>query len=226
MSSDEDSDDIPISELRKRKKKKPPPPPSSSSSSSESSEEEDDDDDVPISELAKKRKVAVPKPQPQQQPTTAKKKKSVNFESQFYETSRGMLVQALLRRWWYAIEWPSKEALEKVPEENFEVLPAFPGVHICTSGDRLGTLVDHRDHEKSPCLTNLMKMKTKDIKALVKTAYEVQIKQLTKREPNSPVIKQLTKEMKDADKINPDKADAEAKNAVATYFKMTKGRRG
>ncbi|RYY81998.1 hypothetical protein EON63_14270 [archaeon] len=50
----------------------------------------------------------------------------------FYEdTDKGMLVQRLLVRWWYSIEWPIKEEIGTAPE-GYESLEGFPGVFIST----------------------------------------------------------------------------------------------
>lgn len=212
---DDSDDDVPISELRKRKA------------------QDDSDDDVPIAQLVKKRKdddvakkrlvdkkTPVDKKPPVDKKTDKKKKKKSSAESVFYETQRGRLVQALLRRWWYVIDWPS-EAAEKVPEEHFEVLPGFPGVHICTSGARLGEIIDHRDHTTSPCFTNLYKKPTRELKALVATAIDKQIQQLD----DDAMIKSLKADAKDLSRINPDKADTEANKAVQVYDAARRGRK-
>lgn len=50
----------------------------------------------------------------------------------FYEdTDKGMLIQRLLVRWWYAIEWPIKQEIG-TPPEGYESLEGFPGVFIST----------------------------------------------------------------------------------------------
>lgn len=50
----------------------------------------------------------------------------------FYtETAKGMLVQRLLVRWWYAIEWPKPEEIGQ-PPVGYESLEGFPGVYIST----------------------------------------------------------------------------------------------
>lgn len=244
---DEDDDDVPISELVKKRQAKV--------ENELHSPDEDDDSDVPISELVKKKpaikgankrtmtekksktvrktqqnvdKSSPKKRQPIQeilQPAKKKKASGGNHEAVFYETQRGKLVQALLRRWWYAIEWPSKETREIKPDENFEELPAFPGVHICTSGPRLGEIVDHRNHSKSPCFTNLYAMPTGKLKSLVATAYNNQIKQLTDREPDSPLLTGLKKEMIEAARIDADKADTQARKAMIAYENNTKAKR-
>lgn len=44
--------------------------------------------------------------------------------------SQGEMVQKLLCRWWYAMEWPAKEDLKPAPP-SFEALEGYPGVFIC-----------------------------------------------------------------------------------------------
>ena len=54
-----------------------------------------------------------------------------NAADVFYETDKGALVQKLICRWWYAIEWPSKADLSKPVPPGFEQLDGYPGVYIC-----------------------------------------------------------------------------------------------
>ncbi|KAJ1450800.1 hypothetical protein M885DRAFT_531339 [Pelagophyceae sp. CCMP2097] len=188
----------------------------------EDNEEGDDDDDVPIAKLVKK-KESVEKPRkPKSAPASAakapKKKAGGEREKTFYESKRGAIVQALLRRWWYAIEWPSKECKEKKPEACFETLPAFPGVHICTSGDRIGDIVDHRDHSKAPSFKMLYTKPSEELKKLLVTAYQNQIDALIEAEGEGVgYASELRKEMALALKINVDKSDADAIKAVRAY---------
>lgn len=113
----------------------------------------DSDDDLPILELIKKRKREVekenvkiksesskpkPKPKPSNSNSTSENnsKASKSYGSgrsaDFYEnTKKGLLVQKLLVRWWYAITWPKPEDLS-TPPPGFESLDGFPGVYIST----------------------------------------------------------------------------------------------
>lgn len=60
--------------------------------------------------------------------TQSASKRSIAF---YEETKKGLLVQRLLVRWWYAIEWPKKEEIGQ-PPEGYESLEGFPGVFIST----------------------------------------------------------------------------------------------
>lgn len=58
------------------------------------------------------------------------------------------MVQKLLCRWWYAMEWPAKEDLRPAPV-SYEALEGYPGVFICVEvsvggvlGDEVGLLVE------------------------------------------------------------------------------------
>lgn len=59
---------------------------------------------------------------------TGSAKRSMAF---YEETDKGMLVQRLLVRWWYAIEWPRPEEIGQ-PPVGYEALEGFPGVFIST----------------------------------------------------------------------------------------------
>jgi single-stranded DNA-binding protein len=118
---------------------------SSDESSSEEESSDDDDDDKPIGQLLNKRK----QENAASSSSSAKKvSKSADGESskksskassaaakkstEFYtDTDKGNLVQKLLVRWWYAIEWPKPEDIGN-PPPGFEPLDGFPGVFIST----------------------------------------------------------------------------------------------
>lgn len=57
----------------------------------------------------------------------AKTKSGIIYE----ESTKGALVQKLLVRWWYAIEWPKAGEVEDAPA-GFEALDGFPGVFVST----------------------------------------------------------------------------------------------
>ncbi len=51
--------------------------------------------------------------------------------AEFYETQKGDMVQKLLCRWWYAIQWPKPEEIGQ-PPDGYESLDGFVGVYIST----------------------------------------------------------------------------------------------
>jgi len=189
----------------------------------------DDSDDVPLATLARKKSAGVKKsparkPATRKAPTTStarsKKQKGSDAEQAFYGTLRGKLVQEFLRRWWYAYDWPAKDALEREPEEGYESLAAFPGVHICTleGNDRFGKVQDHRDHSTSPCFLNFYKKPSEELKTLCLSAFEKQMAQLLKAEPdNERYIQKLKGELRGVERIDAAKADREAVAAVREY---------
>jgi len=213
-------------------KKKAPPPPSSSdddaddeSSDDDGSDSDSDDSDVPLSALSKKRKPAAkaaPRAKKASRRTSTKpqKRKGGLAEAAFYETSRGMVLQELLRRWWYVVDWPSAEAKAtpvKDPE-CWEKMDGMPGVHLCWKGDDIGKVVDHRDHSVSPCFKNYYTKPTAELRDLVLKACAIQMAQLLEAEPgNERFIRELKKVIADVTRVNPAKADVEAAKAVKQY---------
>ena len=184
--------------------------------------------------LARKKSAGSAKKSPARKPASrkaptasarSKKQKGGEAEQAFYGTLRGKLLQEFLRRWWYAYDWPSPQAIEKEPEAGFESLVAFPGVHICTlEGDeRFGKVQDHRDHASSPCFLNFYKRPSAELKALCLKAFEVQMAQLLKAEPdNERYINKLKREQRDIERVDADKADREAVAAVREYERARK----
>ena len=228
-------------------RKRAPPPPASSSSEEEEDEDDDDDDgdddddesdsddsDVPLAALSKKKKAkaapAAKKPRRSTSPrpgrsgeasTKKGKPKGGLAEAAFYECQRGQVLQQLLRRWWYAVDWPSEEAKNKpvIDPACWERLEGFPGVHLCWKGDRRGELVDHRDHSTSPCFANYHVKPTQFLKDLCLKACEVQMKQLLEFKPMNldVAVRDLKKVIADVTRVDCAKADAEAAKAVKAY---------
>jgi hypothetical protein len=180
---------------------------------------------VPLSALSKKRKPAAkaaPRAKKAGRRTSTKpqKRKGGLAEAAFYETSRGMVLQQLLRRWWYVVDWPSAEAKAapvKDPE-CWEKMDGMPGVHLCWKGDDVGKVVDHRDHSVSPCFKNYYTKPTAELRDLVLKACAIQMAQLLEAEPgNERFIRELKKVIADVTRVNPAKADVEAAKAVKQY---------
>ena len=189
---------------------------------------------MPLATLARKKSAGSAKKSPARKPASrkaptasarSKKQKGGEAEQAIYGTLRGKLLQEFLRRWWYAYDWPSQQAIDKEPENGFESLVAFPGVHICTlEGDeRFGKVQDHRDHAQSPCFLNFYKRPSAELKELCLKAFEVQMAQLLKAEPdNERYISKLKREQRDIERVDADKADREAVAAVREYERARK----
>jgi hypothetical protein len=220
---EEDDDDVPISQLIAKK------------------QEEDSDDDLPIAKLIEKRGIKpkeVVKSQKKKEKGTEKAQKSSDKEKSaspkrsepprkakdtvirstsdsdnFYETSKGQLVQKLLVRWWFAYEWPRAEDIGQ-PPAGYEQLDGFLGVFVSTQvksflfasnyyskpsaqADTLGKILDLRDKKQCPSLSNFIKKPSSELKDLCITALENQIKAVRELEGDESIIKDLTKDLRE-----------------------------
>jgi hypothetical protein len=138
--------------------------------------------------------------------TTARK--SIAF---YEETSKGMLVQRLLVRWWYAIEWPKKHEIGQ-PPHGYESLEGFPGVFISTKSDSLGTILDLRNKTNCPSLRNLSNWPSSELRSTCITAYEAQMAILKAQEGDECALyRTLKAELKEVRRVDCDKADKEAR---------------
>jgi len=210
----------------------------------------DSDDDLPISELIKKRKLAAaqsdskakeikPERKAKQEPPpetkivkkndeptkrTSKPSSSYRYRSSvFYEdTEKGYMVQSLLVRWWYAINWPTEEDIG-VPPPGYESLDGFKGVFVSTRTDSLGEILDLRNKETCPNLHNLSSYHASKVKELLIIALEKQIEIVNKLNDEdsktcgdvgraSVLLTDLKSELKKVIKIDAKNAEAEAKD--------------
>lgn len=129
--SDSD-DDRPISELIKKRlnTRESSTGNNKASKKQKVGSEESDDDDKPISKLGKKESKL--KHEEKAESTSKRTSSATQLQSEYYlETEKGKLVQRLLVRWWYAIEWPKKEDIGIAPS-GYEPLEGFLGVYIST----------------------------------------------------------------------------------------------
>lgn len=130
----------------------------------------------------------------------------------FYEeTQKGLLVQRLLVRWWYAIEWPKADEIGQ-PPDGYESLDGFVGVYISTKSDSLGTIVDLRNKDNCPSLANLCAWPSARLKETLELAYAKQMEVLAEHEgEDCKLYRSLKAELKEVRKIDCDKADKEAR---------------
>eukprot|EP00934_Nitzschia_sp_Nitz4_P004896 Nitzschia sp. Nitz4//scaffold119_size111653//48219//49115//NITZ4_004189-RA/size111653-processed-gene-0.186-mRNA-1//-1//CDS//3329533833//4886//frame0 len=224
-------DDEPLAGLRKRR--------SSSSKvnyAEDNDDDDDDEDDVPLSSLAsppKKKKPAASKPtkakpkakttkQPKETTSSAptSSKPTTDFKSAsdaLYrsECQKGLLIQRLLVRWWYAIEWPSPKSIPEEAPENYDALDGFPGVFVCSQGEDVGKILDMRDTENKPCFQNMAKKSAEELKTLLVQALEEQKRQLVASEGSgTSTEKELDTLLKWAAKVKPAAADKEAEKVL------------
>jgi len=207
------SDDAPISSL-KSKKKSPPK--------------------KAKAKPAKKTTSAKKKAAPKKKATSAKKKKPakksakakaaassstsnhMSASSEMYsQCDKGKLVQSLLARWWYAYEWPDPKCLEESTPKGYDALDGFPGVYICAEGGDVGKFIDKRDHSQSPSFNNFAKKDSEELKEMLLTAIEKQMKVLIGHEGEGTDTERSLKVLqKWTQKLNCPKADKQAEKVL------------
>jgi hypothetical protein len=141
--------------------------------------------------------------------TTSSSGNSKNYEwasAALYGTNcdKGLLVQRLLCRWWYAYDWPATTGTaaqvassSTMPEtvssssrtngppaptipadvdlNHYDTLDGFPGVYICTAPEgHVGHLLDTRDASTAPTFGNLAKKSAQELQQLLILAIEAQ----------------------------------------------------
>lgn len=218
---DEAEEDDPIKSNKRRK----------SSVDSDSDDSDDsDDDDIPLSQLVSppKKKKSPAQPKKKKSPAPPKKKTISKQESNTSEPIvhktiagaifdsgcvKGMLIQRLLCRWWYAIDWPT--GIPDKPPKNYDSMDGMPGIFVCTSGDDVGKIKDCRDIESRPSFSNFLEKPSSELRDLLITAIEQQTKALIEVEGSGTVTEKELKEMlKWAKKVNAAKSDSESKKVL------------
>ncbi len=216
---EESDDDEPLSAMKSKKRKAIPEDEEDQSSS--------DDDDVPLASLkspAKKaNKPSAKKKAPakkKDKPAKATNKKEVKAatkgsfstaSSALYgtECQKGLLIQRLLCRWWYAYTWPDN--IPDEPPKHYDTLDGMPGVFVCTSGSEVGKIKDTRDMSKCPNFRNFANKPASELKELLIKALKAQKEILVAKEGSgTDTEKELNSYIKWAEKLNPDKAEKEA----------------
>ncbi|CAM9581475.1 unnamed protein product [Ectocarpus sp. 12 AP-2014] len=144
--------------------------------------------------------------------------KLVTRSGVLYETKKGEMIQKLLCRWWYALEWPAKKDLRPAPP-SYEALEGYPGVFICVEGDDIGKLLDVRNKETCPCFTNFAKKSSEELKGLLETALTTQKEALIAHwGKNVAEEANIDRELKWLKSVDPAKADKAAVRALAGKF--------
>ncbi|KAF4322612.1 hypothetical protein BBO99_00003779 [Phytophthora kernoviae] len=156
----------------------------------------DSDDDIPISGLAKRKKIKAEvsvkpgrKATPSARPSPRKTKKRVikikirqqECTEELYETLKGRLAQELLCRWWYAMEWPRKKK-QAHKLHGVQELDGFPGAFIRVKGEDLGSIMDTRSAAGKPSFLHFFAMSSGDLLALLLRAYDRQMEVLIEHE--------------------------------------------
>mmetsp|Transcript_19955 Transcript_19955/g.30824 ORF Transcript_19955/g.30824 Transcript_19955/m.30824 type:complete len:295 (-) Transcript_19955:5838-6722(-) len=138
---------------------------------------------------------------------------------------KGLLVQRLLCRWWYAMEWPDPSSLPDKTPKHYDAMDGFPGVYVCTSGDNVGDIKDYRNMEACPNFNNFAKKPASELQTMLTDALIRQKELLIKHEGKgtAPAIeKEIDAHLKWAQKLKPDAVDKEAVKVLkAAKLKLT-----
>ena len=127
------------------------------------------------------------------------------------ECEKGMLIQRLLCRWWYAFEWPDPKTLPAQPPDKYDALDGFPGVYIGTAAENVGHIQDLRNAQAAPTFVNFARKSSEELRDWLVTALQQQTQQLVAAEgPGTATEKELATLLKWAKKVNVAKADKEA----------------
>jgi hypothetical protein len=207
--SDDDDDDIPLASLMKPKATVPKAKKNGKSAVK-----------APPKKKAKKAKEAAkPTLKITKQSSTVSTKSSngdkkyewASFALYGTECDKGLLIQRLLCRWWYAITWPDPSKIPEKPPKKYDSLEGFTGVYVCTSGDKVGDIMDLRGKEECPSFANFARKSSQELRELLLKALEEQKKQLVAAEGTGTTTeKELNTLIKWATKVKVDKADKEA----------------
>lgn len=206
---DDSEDDVPLASLAKRK-------PTVTSKHTNGS--------VPKSKVATPKKVAsattasVKKKKPTKSTSTVSNSSNADktYESAsaaLYGTQcdKGLLIQRLLCRWWYAMTWPDPATLPVRPPKRFDALDGFTGVYVCTEGDKVGQIRDLRDKTTCPSFQIFVRKDAEELRQLLLKALEEQRAQLVAKEGSgTPTEKEIDQLVKWAKKVNTTKADKDA----------------
>lgn len=240
---DDDDDDIPIAILMQRKKeakekeareKAAAAPPaakkpkladdkgssqakSSSSKSSSNEKKGKEKSKSTTDDKTKKAKSSTSRASASSSSSSSKSSASSTLKStDFYDTTeKGMLVQRLLVRWWYAIQWPKCGDYGQ-PPTGYEPLDGFPGVFVSTSTNALGKILDLRNKQTCPSLRNFVAKSAGELQELCVKAYEEQIRQLIEAEGEDTMLEAtLRRELKEVKKINSEKAEKQSRALCA-----------
>jgi hypothetical protein len=201
-------------------------------------DDDDEDDDVPLAALKKsspskskpkakssssKKKKAKEAPKSPSKPAPSSSKSSsteyLSASAALYESEckKGQLIQKLLCRWWYAVTWPDPSTLPEKPPKHYDELNGFQGVYVCTSGDKVGHILDMRDKESCPSFSNYAKKSSRELKELLLKALEEQKRQLIEAEGSgTQTEKEINDEIRWVNKKigKPDDADKEASKVL------------
>jgi hypothetical protein len=220
---DSDDDDIPLASLVAKKPAAKSKPPLKTKNGNKKST-------TTAAAASKKRKTASSSTKTSSTTATSSSSSKKNYEwpsAALYgtESTKGLLIQRLLCRWWYAITWPDPSKLPDKPPKYYDSLDGFPGLYVCTSQPgggpaangnktktkKVGHILDLRDPDLAPDFTHFAKKPSQELQDLLLKALEQQMEQLIQVEgKGTPTEKELKQLITWTKKVNPTKADKEA----------------
>ena len=144
---------------------------------------------------------------------------------------KGLLIQRLLCRWWYAYTWPDLDhPVQPIPDlKQYDALDGFPGVYIGTAAEVVGQMYDTRDLSKAPSFRNFAHTSSGELQQLLITAIEEQKRQLLSHHQqgmnsadashnnDDVTIKDLDTILKWTRKVNTNKADKDAMTVLKAH---------
>jgi len=145
-------------------------------------------------------------------PSTASSNNAANAKIKaFYdETAKGKLIQNILIRWWYGVEWPKVNEIPD-PPVGYETLDGFPGVFVGTRTDNLGVILDKRNSKTCPNFKNMKKKTSAELKEICTKCVQGQIAALVEAEGSGTKLEgELKKLLSEVRGVDTDKADRKA----------------
>ena len=181
----------------------------------------------------KKKTTATSKPSPAKSKSSSSSTTTATSSNKSYEwvsaalygsgCDKGLLIQRLLCRWWYAYTWPDLEhPVKPIPDlKLYDSLDGFPGVYIGTAAEVVGQLYDTRDLTQAPSFRNFARKSSGELQQLLIAAIEEQKRQLhlhqqgvrsadASHNTDDATMKDLDTMLKWTRKVNTTKADKDA----------------
>jgi len=213
---DDDEDDVPLSALASpspKKKKKTPSKETNGKTKKKA-------DAAPAKKKAATKKKAASSAASVSSATKSTSNSTTDYKSAsaaLYgsDCEKGLLIQRLLCRWWYAMEWPDPAVIPAQPPKHYDPLDGFPGVYVCTEGEDVGAIKDFRDKGTCPNFINMAKKSSEELQTLLIKALKEQQRQLIEAEgTGTETQKELDNLIKWANKIKPSAADKAAEKVL------------
>lgn len=181
----------------------------------------------------KKKTTATSKPSPAKSKSSSSSTTTATSSNKSYEwvsaalygsgCDKGLLIQRLLCRWWYAYTWPDLDhPVKPIPDlKLYDSLDGFPGVYIGTAAEVVGQLYDTRDLTQAPSFRNFALKPSGELQQLLIAAIEEQKRQLhlhqqgvssadASHSTDDTTMKDLDTMLKWTRKVNTTKADKDA----------------